>query len=239
MKSDDPVHETFAARWARRKREARGAEITPGVVPAATAEVALDEAKSEPELPLPSLDDVTADGDIAAFLEKRIPAELHKLALRKAWTLDPAISTFIEMAENQYDWNTPGGAPGYGPLDPSWNMEALLTQATGLAPGARPDPSHAHSEQIACDKAPQTSVGGNDVVTDVALDAPHNDVTSDDQQTECGASPASSEQLMQRQVATADDVPASDMPDKTQRLAAHNGLRPARGQHGGALPDFD
>jgi hypothetical protein len=131
-------HETFAARWNRRKLEAKQAEQA-GVVRPADDELAGPNEGAEfvepvDEMPLPTLDDVTPEGDVVAFLHKRVPAELQKLALRKAWTSDPVISTFIEMAENQYDWNVPGGVPGFGPMDPSWNVDELLAQAIGAVP---------------------------------------------------------------------------------------------------------
>jgi hypothetical protein len=239
--SNEPAKEAFAARWARRKREARAEPAQPALAPptaAALSRDALPDA-AEPSAPLPTLEDVTADGDIAAFLQKRIPAELHKLALRKAWSLDPTISTFIEMAENQYDWNTPGGAPGYGPLDPSWNVEALLTQATGLAPGSRPDPALAHIDPAGCDKTPQEMAELCDPTADQMLDAAHNDKPTDDQRADGGALSASSERLMHGEIAAVDDHENIDMLKQTQRLAAHQTQPVTRRAHGGALPEID
>ena len=42
------------------------------------------------------------------------------------------------MAENQWNWNVPGGAPGYGPLEPGTDIAALLAQAIGAVPAAAP-----------------------------------------------------------------------------------------------------
>ena len=74
--------------------------------------------KNEPVGPasLPSIDAITADTDIIAFLQSGVPAELTRAALRGAWTSDPAIRDFIGVAENQWDFNDPNGIPGFGPL---------------------------------------------------------------------------------------------------------------------------
>ncbi len=123
--------ENFLARWARRKREDADGAKTPAAadphVPGDTgdAEAPVDLAS------LPKVEDLTRDSDFAAFLRRGVPEELKRLALRRAWSLDPTIRDFVEMAENQYDWNVPGGVPGFGELPPGTDIEALLAQATG------------------------------------------------------------------------------------------------------------
>ena len=80
---------------------------------------------------LPKVEDLTATSDITAFLRKGVPEELKRLALRRVWTLDPQIRDFIEVAENQYDWNAADGVPGFGALPEGTDLQALLAQATG------------------------------------------------------------------------------------------------------------
>ncbi len=46
-------------------------------------------------------------------------AHLTRAALRRAWSADPAIRDFKEMAENQYDFATGSDLPGFGSLDAS------------------------------------------------------------------------------------------------------------------------
>jgi hypothetical protein len=237
-------HETFAARWNRRKleakREADGAtkSLPPADRPTELVGDAANRTPADPDpvdtTPMPTLDDVTPDGNVIAFLQKRVPAELQKLALRKAWTSDPLISTFVEIAENQYDWNTPGGAPGFGPLDPSWDLKALLAQATGATPDVKEDGP-------------------------IASGAPDCDKTTRDELAEHPQRPSASQQEAQADVYTASPVEGqsppqplmavdtvrttepshSDMSKQAQRLAPHNKVSTVTRRHGGALPTFD
>jgi len=44
------------------------------------------------------------------------PEHLALADLRRAWLTDPAIRDFVEVAENQWDFNDPAALPGFGPL---------------------------------------------------------------------------------------------------------------------------
>jgi hypothetical protein len=84
--------------------------------------VALQEAPAagEPEIDLaslPPIDSIALGTDIRPFLRRGVPPELTREALRRAWTTDPAIRDFIEVAENQWDFATGAGIPGFGPLE--------------------------------------------------------------------------------------------------------------------------
>jgi hypothetical protein len=93
-------------------------------------ETVLDEGFVDPEQ-LPSIDAITIDTDIRAFLNSRVPAELTRAALRRAWTSDPAIRDFVGIAENQWDFNDRTAISGFGPLFESDDVPALLAQAFG------------------------------------------------------------------------------------------------------------
>jgi hypothetical protein len=80
---------------------------------------------------LPSIETITVNTDIRGFLQSRVPVELTRAALRRAWTSDPAIRDFIGIAENQWDFNDPGALPGFGPLQQSDDLPALLARALG------------------------------------------------------------------------------------------------------------
>jgi hypothetical protein len=87
---------------------------------------------------LPSIDSITAETDIVAFLKSGVPTELTRAALRRAWTSDPAIRDFIGIAENQWDFNDPNGMAGFGRLDASESGVTFLAQLSST-PGEMPD----------------------------------------------------------------------------------------------------
>lgn len=140
------ARENFLARWSRLKRAA-APEASPEAAPEALPEQPADATPAtsttlepEPELPeLPSLESLTAESDFSVFLHPRVPAGLRAQALARAWSLDPFIRDFKEMADYAWDWNTPGGAPGYGPLDAAEDVAEMLARILPDPP-ARPDP---------------------------------------------------------------------------------------------------
>jgi hypothetical protein len=143
--------DNFIARWSRRKREAESEKRLPKrpEPPQASPEqqpTAGGEMRPEAEPPfdpatLPPLESIVANTDIRAFLQKGVPAELTKAALRRAWSADPAIRDFIEIAENQWDFTDPSSIPGFGPLRASDDVGQLVSQAMGqLSPPQPPGP---------------------------------------------------------------------------------------------------
>lgn len=134
------VPENPLSRWSRLKRETvsrgradagRDDQRPRSVGPATTEpESELDEGLVDPQ-DLPSIDAITFDTDIRAFLKSRVPAELTRAALRRAWTSDPAIRDFIGIAESQWDFNDPTTIPGFGPLQGNDDISVLLRQAFG------------------------------------------------------------------------------------------------------------
>jgi hypothetical protein len=79
---------------------------------------------------LPPLDSLTAASDFTAFLRAEVPAVLRHAALRRAWTLDPAIRDFIGPADYAWDYNAPDGVPGFA-LELGGDVKRLLAQAIG------------------------------------------------------------------------------------------------------------
>ena len=123
--------------------EAAEAKGRPGRAPVKTVETepAFDPAS------LPPIESIGAGSDIRAFLQKGVPAALTKAALRRAWTTDPAIRDFIEMAENQWDFTDPTSIPGFGPLQATDNVRQLVEQALGNLPEAPEAPDAASVPQ--------------------------------------------------------------------------------------------
>ncbi|AMJ63338.1 hypothetical protein AXW83_26260 [Bosea sp. PAMC 26642] len=88
----------------------------------------------------PSLDLVDKDFDVAHWLKQNVPESWKLAALRRAWESDPAIRDFENPARDYaLDWNTPGGAPGYGPLTESDDVEAMVRGIFGEPPPAEPE----------------------------------------------------------------------------------------------------
>ena len=156
------MSEGFLSRWARRKVAVRAAERAEGKVPSPEAkapdcapalgrdapatEAGIDEPEAsvgghpeqEPDAllaDLPSLDTLTSGTDLAPFLRAGVPSALRNAALRRMWSLDPAIRDFVsEAREYAYDWNSPGGVPGLGPLLPTDDVAAMLRRLVGSVP---------------------------------------------------------------------------------------------------------
>jgi len=129
--------EGFLSRWSRRKRAA--SDPPPPAAPASQDAAPPADAAKQPAFDpasLPPLESLTAESDFAAFLREEVPAALQRAALRRAWTLDPAIRDFVGPAEYAWDYNAPGGVPGFS-LDLGGDVERLIAQAVGLGE-ARP-----------------------------------------------------------------------------------------------------
>jgi hypothetical protein len=143
---DDPGHgpvqgsaaadgeEGFLARWSRRKRELgqQPAAPAPGVEAAASPPVPPEDDKRprDPETgelideewlrTLPDASSLGPGADLSPFMRRGVPEALRRQALRSVWMADPAIRDYVSPAlDYAYDYNTPGGAPGYGPLSES------------------------------------------------------------------------------------------------------------------------
>jgi hypothetical protein len=131
--------DSFLARWSRRKQAAEGAERSEaadektadgGPVPlprSAEDEPAADASEPEPP-PLPRVEDLTADSDVSAFLRAGVPEGLRTAALRRAWSLDPAIRDFVGPSEYAHDFNNPATIPGFG-AGPGWDVDTAAAYA--------------------------------------------------------------------------------------------------------------
>ena len=83
---------------------------------------------------LPSLESITAETDVRVFLQKGVPADLTRAALRRAWTADPNIRDFMEVAENQWDFATGKDLPGFGPMRATDDIRQMLADIFGDGP---------------------------------------------------------------------------------------------------------
>jgi hypothetical protein len=149
----------FLARWSQRKQEAKEETKQPEREAAvADAEIAAaPAAEAEPAeafdlSSLPSLDELTSETDITAFLRKGVPEHLRNAALRKSWALDPAIRNYVNPAlDYAYDWNTPGGVPGSSELGAGLDVARMVSEimGSGEAPAGPPTSAAAVPAEIA------------------------------------------------------------------------------------------
>ena len=133
MSNADSSIERFLQRWSRRKRATTrdiehapkepqndgGAAAPQGLPPTLTPES------------LPPVEGIGAATDVRAFLKPRVPADLTRAALRRAWVSDPGIRDFIGIADNQWDFTKPGGVPGFGPLKLTPDLERMVAELFG------------------------------------------------------------------------------------------------------------
>ena len=119
--------EGFLARWSRRKRDPEKASV-PAAAP--VAEPALPEGRTLDDLiaELPRLEELVPGQSLQAFMQSWVPTDIRTAALRRMWLLDPAIRDYVNPAlDYAYDYNIPGGAPGYGPMETSAEMAREVT----------------------------------------------------------------------------------------------------------------
>jgi Protein of unknown function (DUF3306) len=248
--------ENFITRWSRRKRaaaervdEKTSDEKTPtekklderklSATSEETAERVAAAAPSNappPELPfdlakLPSLESITAESDIRAFLAPSVPAELTRAALRRAWSADPKIRDFVGLADYDWDFNTPGAIGGFGPLEMTDEVRRQVAQMVGrgLAPEA-PEPPTPTPDKLSNERA---SVEASDISTESSpttcaapvQQAPSNVGTSQD---EAVRPDVELHNFVQRDAGATAPQYQIEQPDNVQLIAK----RP----HGRALP---
>jgi hypothetical protein len=227
--SHDRDNEPFLSRWSRQKQQQAKqpeAKVQPPV--------AAKPDEPEPELDLSKLtkvEDLTAESDITQFLQKGVPEALQKLALRRMWSLDPAIRDFVEVAENQWDFNVPGGIHGlFEEVAEGTDVRVWMAQATQSVFG-----DDAKKAVAGIESAEGTDVAG--------AEAP----VAENAATQHKAATVSTVPLM---VAVAGDAQPSvggqmaqvqQAPVVAEKLSTPpqvdgSGPQPVRRRHGGALP---
>ncbi|HYM32774.1 MAG TPA: DUF3306 domain-containing protein [Candidatus Cybelea sp.] len=139
--------ESFLARWSRRKRGTAAKALAESAAqqPASGMEAdALAAASSAEEiLPpvdpagLPAIESIGPGSDIQVFLAPGVPRDLARAALRRAWSTDPTIRDFVGLSENAWDFNAPGGVPGFGAIS-SEEVRRLMAHMSGEAEEVEP-----------------------------------------------------------------------------------------------------
>lgn len=145
MSGDD-----FLSRWSRRKLGARQEEARAPDAPPADPPAEEQELTPEEIAALPKVEDLTPETDITVFFRKGVPEFLRNAALRRMWSLDPAIRDFEGPARDYaWDWNVPGGVPGNGPMLPTDDVESMVRQVFGESRDAstEAEPEHRPGDQ--------------------------------------------------------------------------------------------
>lgn len=172
--------DNFFARWSRRKQAVRSAEAPAPVEerPPVEAEAEIDAEdvdlplpeteplEAEPSEPLPRLEDLTEESDLSAFLRKGVPKALKNAALRKMWSLDPAIRDHVGLSDYAWDFNQPGSMGGFGPLEANESVaEFLATMSKGLrieTPAATSDDPEGPPDQVTTTSPDQATTASPD-----------------------------------------------------------------------------
>jgi hypothetical protein len=230
--------EGFLARWSRLKRgEAEAepeptpeAEPPPEAPPAGAVAIAppvpkaVEEKKADDESPgfdlasLPSIESLTAGSDITVFLRAGVPRALRDAALRRLWTLDPAIREFIGPADYAWDYNAPDGVPGFSPVL-GGDLKKLLAQAIGEEAAEEQKQKRQAEAEAEAAAAAQESLAPP-AEQDAPEPAPPAIVQDDGEQHE---------QQQQQQQQQAMTEPAAALPEESPPS-------PPRRRHGGAVP---
>ncbi len=173
----DDDKEGFLPGWSRRKRAAVEQPLAEAAADAPLPEAALPEPPAEPlaedqpppgraacpipDVPeidpasLPPVDSLTIESDFGQFLRPGVPTLVRNAALRRMWSLDPAIRDYIGPVEYQWDFNAAGGLPFGFSKDLLGDVSKLLAQAIGkieeLAPDDAPGEAEAEADRPAPD----------------------------------------------------------------------------------------
>jgi hypothetical protein len=224
------------ARWSHRKQAARhsgtaepeqdrltsDSAATPADADPVEEQLATAEPQpAEPAEPLPRIEDLTAQSDLSAFLREGVPKMLKSAALRKMWSLDPAIRDHIGPSEYAWDFNKPGSMPGFGPLDAK---ETVVDFLSTVGRGIQTDVIESPATPNAPEAQPPQQLLADSIEREpgVSPDDPA-DIPSPDESSESAQSTASPQLVSSAQVETAAEP-------------RHVSGGAARPRHGGALP---
>jgi hypothetical protein len=83
---------------------------------------------------LPPIESIDAQTDITLFVQNGVPEKLRLAALRRAWTVDPAIRDFKGLQENDWNFNDANSTPGFGELNPEVDVKRMVAEILGEAP---------------------------------------------------------------------------------------------------------
>jgi hypothetical protein len=154
---------SFLARWSKRKRDA--SEQQPEEAQAPGDEAQKEQREDGADEPfdlsaLPDLETLNGQSDISVFMNKAVPEALRNAALRKVWALDPSVRDYVgEALDYAWDWNSPGGVPGFGEAIAS---EETLTFVRNLLAGPTDHENVIGDKAAQIDPSPVSLPGGDE-----------------------------------------------------------------------------
>jgi hypothetical protein len=234
MSRDGPSgggREGFITRWSRLKREPE----QPAAEPAAPQAEPLPEGKALEDLiaGLPKIADFVPGQNISVFMQAWVPSDIKHEALRRMWLLDPAIRDYVSPAlDYAYDYNTPGMAPGFGPMETSADAIREVAEMFDRALGGKPvDEAPAALPEVQDNMSQVAETRAAASIQDAALQH-HEELTE---------LPASGPGKVQPESRldwpnTATAGVSRDAAPQDEKVTDLNDLRPRGRRHGGALP---
>jgi hypothetical protein len=215
---------SFLSRWSQRKQEAKQPERDSPVADADAPSAPVAESKAEPEFDLsslPKLEDLTATTDITAFFRKGVPESLRNAALRKSWTLDPAIRNYVNPAlDYAYDWNTPGGVPGSSEIEAGMDVARLVSQIMGGGESVTEPQGSAAKRRNAPAAGPTCSAEDDAPQTELDLSAQAVSLSSEAQK------PSNNEDAAPNKAAPEKDSDKSSAAAPQQAVRRHGSAKP-------------
>ena len=177
---------------------------------------------------LPSLESIGAETDIRVFLQKGVPADLTRAALRRAWTADPNIRDFIEMAENQWDFATGKDLPGFGPLQATDDVRKMVAEIFGE--GLKP-PVEAEAKTVPSTAETPAVTGPSEAALQLTEPPAPQEIAAarEDQQPVEGAATEASKAVVHRNQV--------DIAMQQNKQGGEYNALPTRRPHGRALPE--
>ncbi len=229
---DAPRGGGFLSGWSRRKLAAKRGQATDdapeaiepaddAIAPdqdlaaARQADVVAEEADPDIIENLPSLDDITAETDLAPFMQRGVPAKLRNAAMRRMWLANPLIRDHVDPAlDYAWDWNAPGGVPGGGGVLHADGVARMVDDLLGAPGRDRDGPERTEREEVAAASADGADSG------DPAVLAARDDAMA--LASDAGDSPGEDDKVAENRL---DDEATADTPRLSLR------------RHGGAVPD--
>ena len=161
-----------------------------------------------------------------AYLAPGVPPELMHAALRRAWVADPAIRGFVGLAEYAWDFTDPAAMPGFGELQPGYDVRKLIAEVFGEA-------GRTIDQGVPADRPAAAAT-----ITEPSRAAPLSQTSAAVPAANISAAPREEpdQAVIATEKAAAEAMMQTEFVHHSKNIAPQNETR-ARRKHGGALPE--